>query len=120
MFEESAELLSQCAYAYKLYDLTQMYDFDRSIKVENGRKENAKIGTKEHFVYPLTQSEVEKLDFVYTYPTVVDAPMSKDTEIGKVEIFLNNDLLFCEKIFTIEDVKPKSILQRMQDFFENW
>ena len=120
MFEESAQLLQTCSEEYKMYDLTEFYDFDRIIEVQNGRKNTAKIGTKQHFVYPLTKNEVERLEFVYTYPKVVDAPLDKNVEIGKVEIFLDNDLLFCEKIFTIEDIKPKSLLQRMKDFFNNW
>ena len=46
--------------------------------------------------------------------------LPKGSEIGDIKIFLNNDLLFSEKIFTIDDIKPKSVLQRMKDFFNNW
>lgn len=120
MFEESAELLRQCSENYKLYDLTEFYDFDHSIDVVDGRNESAKIGTYGSFLYPLTENEVKNLKFVYSYPQNVEAPLDKDSEIGKVEIFLGNDLLFSEKIFTIEEIKPKSILQRMKDFFKNW
>lgn len=120
MFPESAELLKTCSENYKLYDLTEEYDYNQTISVLNGGQDTAQIGTKEHFVYPLTEKEKENLNIVYTYPTEVEAPMKKNTEIGNVEIFLGNDLLFSEKIFTIDDIKPKSILQRMQDFFANW
>ncbi len=120
MFPESAEILQTCAEKFKLYDLTEMYDFDRDVKVLDGRTSSAKIGTAEHFVYPLTEKEVERLKFVYTLPESLSAPTKKGEEVGKVEIFLDNDLLFSEKIFTIEEIKPKSVLQRMKDFFGNW
>lgn len=120
MFEESAELLRICANEFKLYDLTQLYDYERTIEVVDGRKGKTRIGTKEKFVYPLTKNELENLKIVYDYPRCVQAPLSKDSEIGKIEIFLGKNLLFSEKIYTIEDVKTKSILQRMQDFFKNW
>lgn len=120
MFEESATLLKTCASLYKLYDLTEFYDYDKQIAVIDGAKESATIGTKEKFVYPLTEKERENLKFVYNYPREIEAPMKKATEIGDVEIFLGNDLLFSEKIFTIEDIKPKSLLQRMKDFFAQW
>lgn len=120
MFEESAELLQTCARDFKLYDLTTFYDYEQSLTVVDGRSPLARIGTKEHFLYPLSEKELENLKFVYTYPESLQAPTPKNTEIGKVEIFLGNNLLFSEKIFTIEDVKPRSILQRMQDFFGNW
>lgn len=120
MFPESAELLKTCSENYKLYDLTEDYVYNKTISVLNGGQESAQIGTKGHFVYPLTEKEKQDLKFVYSYPSEIEAPMKKNTEIGNVEIFLGNDLLFSEKIFTIEDIKPKSILQRMQDFFANW
>ncbi len=120
MFEESAELLKTCASMYKLYDLTDFYEIDKEIRVLNGAKESAKIGTKGKFVYPLTEKEKESLRFEYVYPKDIEAPMKKGNELGDVKIFLDNDLLFSEKIFTIEDVKPKSLLQRMKDFFAEW
>ena len=120
MFQESAELLKSCVELYKLYDLTENYDYCQIIDVVNGRSPNAKIGTKEKFLYPLTENELDNLRYVYTYPESVDAPLEKDSKIGNIEIFLNNDLLFSEKIYTIEEIKPRSILQRMQDFFKNW
>ncbi len=120
MFEESSALLKECSNLFKLYDLTELYDFDDTVRVIDGRNETAKIGTTEHFVYPLTEQELKNLKFVYTYPEEIEAPLEKGSEIGKVEIFLNNDLLFSEKIFTIENVKPRSMLQRMRDFFRNW
>lgn len=120
MFEESANLLTTCSQNYKLYDLTKFYDFDKTIEVVNGKDASAQIGTKEKFVYPLTENEVKKLKFVYEYPKCVEAPLKEGSQIGKVEIFLNNDLLFSEKIFTIEDIKTKSLFQRVKDFMENW
>lgn len=120
MFQESAELLKECSDAYKLYDLTENYDYEKEISVVDGKDKEVQIGTKGKFFYPLTKNEFEAIKYVYTYPTSVDAPLDKETEIGKIEIFLNNDLLFSEKIYTIEEVKPRTILQRMQDFFKNW
>ncbi len=120
MFQESAQLLKECADAYNLYDLTENYDYEKQIEVVDGRDSIAEIGTKEKFLYPLTKDELENVKYVYTYPKSVDAPLDKGSEIGKVEIFLNNNLLFSEKIYTIEEIRPRSILQRMQDFFKNW
>ncbi len=120
MFPESAEILKLCAEKFKLYDLTQKYDFNHTVAVKDGRVQTTQIGTTEQFVYPLTEDELSRLKFVYTLPEVVAAPTKKGAEVGKVEIFLDNNLLFSEKIYTMEDVKPKSVLQRMKDFFGNW
>ncbi|MBR1890853.1 MAG: D-alanyl-D-alanine carboxypeptidase [Clostridia bacterium] len=120
MFQESEALLRECAENYKMHDLTTLYDFDNVVNVVKGSKPTAHLGTFGHFFYPLTDKEVESLRFVYEYPDEIVAPMRKKTEVGTVQIFLGNDLLFSEKIYTIEDVRPRSILQRIGDFFENW
>ncbi len=120
MFQESAALLCECAEQFKLYDLTEQYQLSPSVAVTNGRKDSVQIGTEGHFVYPLSQQELKKLRFEYSCPESLEAPMPKGTQIGEVKIFLDNDLLFSEKIFTIEEVKPKSVVQRMKDFFGNW
>lgn len=120
MFQESAEILRECSEKYKLYNITFMYDFKHEIEVVNGSKVSAKIDTKEKFFYPLTEQEKEKLKIIYDYRHVVDAPLKKGTAIGVVQTFLGNNLLFSEKIYTIEDIKPRSIPQRIKDFFSNW
>ena len=120
MFQESADLLTECSEKYKLYDITSMYDFKHEIEVVNGSKVSAKIDTKEKFFYPLTEQEKEKLKIIYDYRHVVEAPLKKGTAIGVVQTFLGNNLLFSEKIYTIENIKPRSIPQRIKDFFSNW
>lgn len=120
MFEESATLLKECENSYKMYDLTELYDFQTEIFVENGAKTSAKVGTKGHFFFPLTKNEVKNLRFVYHCPQKVEAPMKKGDSVGKVETFLGNNLLFSEKIYTIDDIKPRSLVQRMKDFFRDW
>ena len=120
MFEESAAILKECEASYKIYDLTKLYDYQTKIFVDNGAKSSAEIGTIEHFLYPLTENEVKKLKFVYRYPQKVEAPMKKGDVVGRVETFLGNNLLFSEKIYTIDDIKPRSLLQRMKDFFREW
>ena len=120
MFPESATMLTDAVENFKLYDLTQMYDFDNYVSVVDGSNDVAEIGTKEKFFYPLAEHEMKKLQFKYTIPQNIQAPMKKETEVGKVEIFFDNDLLFSEKIFTIDNVKPKTMWQRLKDFFENW
>ena len=121
MFEESKLLLETCCNLYSLVDVTGLYNYSKEVKVDDGRKKTALIGTKEKFLYPLSNYEKEKLlKFEYNLPTCLQAPLKKGEEVGEIKVFLNKDLLFCEKIYTIEDVKPKTILQRLKEFAGNW
>ena len=120
MFEESESLLNTCANTYKLYDLTKLYDYKKLLPVYDGRKDNVKIGTKESFIYPLSEWEKNNLKFEYNFIDHVDAPLKKGSEVGEIKIFLGKDLLFFEKVYTIEEVKPKTIFQRFKEFAGNW
>ena len=120
MFEESETLLNTCANTYKLYGLTELYDYKKLLPVYDGRKDNVKIGTNKSFIYPLSEWEKNNLKIEYNLVDHVDAPLKKGSEVGEIKIFLGKDLLFFEKVYTIEEVKPKTIFQRFKEFAGNW
>ena len=120
MFEESEKLLNFCADNYSLVDVTSLYNYDRKIKVLDGREKETTVGTKGKFIYPLSNYEQKKLRFLYILPETLTAPQKKGEEIGKIEVFLGNDLLFSEKVYTIEEIKPKTVIQRLKEFAGNW
>ncbi len=120
MFEESAELLRTCAEEFKMVEITSLYDYDDVVKVNDGREEFVKIATKGKFFYPLTAKEQENLKFEYNINGEVDAPLKAGSEVGEIKVFLDNDLLFCEKVYTMKDVKSKTIFQRIKEFANLW
>lgn len=120
MFEESKALLEQGFNEYKLVDLTSGYDFERNIKVTGGKQERVKIGTKEKFYYPLRKDELDKVDYVYNIQEAIDAPVDKDEVIGEIKIFIDNNLIFSEKVVTMETIRRNSIWTKIYDLIENW
>ena len=120
MFEESAVLLENAFNDYKLYDLTKGYKIPNEIVVDDGRSEKVMIGTGGSFYYPLKTDELEKIKYKYFIDEKVQAPVSKGDEIGQIKIFLDKNLLFSEKIFTIEDVRTKGVLQKIIDVISQW
>ncbi len=121
MFEESQNLLEDCFAQYKLYDLTQGYNLPKTIEVEEGRKQNVSIGTNGgEYLYPLKEEELAKVDYVYSIEKSLKAPVEKGEEVGKVKIFIDNDLHFEEKIYTIESVRRNSVWEKLKDLLNNW
>lgn len=120
MFEESASLLENAFSDFKLYDLTKNYDYPEFIEVEDGRQETVKISTLKNFNYPLKKDEIDKIEYVYSVNETVEAPVEKGDEIGEIRIFLDKELLFSEKIFTMEDIRTKGILQKIFDIISGW
>ena len=119
MFEESATLLEKGLNEYKMVDLTKGYDYSRYIKLEGGQQEFVEVGTKEKFQYPLKEEELSKVKYVYETPSTLHAPIQKDECIGKIQVYFDKNLLFCEKIYTMEEVRG-SFFERVKSFISKW
>ena len=121
MFVESAELLSECVEKYKLYDLTEMIEIPDSVSVVNGKEDTAKIGIENtNFLYPLSEDELKKLEFQYTFPQSLDAPLKGGAKIGEVNIFFENEKLLTQDICVKHNVKSRTLMQRIKMFLKNW
>ena len=91
-----------------------------SVQVENCNVNSVKTYTKNAFIYPLTENEFEKINTKIILPETISEPTDKDSEIGEYKIYLNNDLIFSAKIYTMEDVKEREYSQKIKDIIENW
>ena len=120
MFEESKTLLEAGFSSYKIYDLTEGYNLPRTIKVCEGRKSEVEIATKESYFYPLKENELAAVRYEINIQKEVEAPLAKGSEVGEVKIFIDNNLHFSEKIYTMENVRRNSIWQKVKDFVDRW
>lgn len=120
MFEESAQLLDNAFKEFQLIDLTCGYAYKNKLKVEEGESEQVKIGTNESFFYPLKKNELKKIKYTYKIEDSITAPVERGQEVGEVKIFLDNDLLFSEKFYTMENVRRNSIFKKFFDVIEQW
>lgn len=120
MFEECSSLMERGFSEYKLFDLTYDYQLPKTIKVDNGREEEVEIYTKGHYFYPLRDDELNKINYKYNLTSSIEAPLKADTEIGEVEIYIDKDLHFSEKIFTMKGVRGNTIWHKLKDMLSNW
>ena len=120
MFEESAELLNKAFEEYELINLSQNLEFEKTVPVNGGCKDSVKVSDIKACYYPIKKGEKESISVEVNMQESVDAPIKKGDEIGEIRIFINKDLLFSEKIFTMEDVKEKGVLQKIGDVISQW
>lgn len=120
MFEECSRHMQNAFDEYKLYDLTKMYNFDKSIQVLNGIKDNVEICTYGKYLYPLKESELDSVKITYNIDKTLEAPIENNQEVGEVKIYIDKNLHFSEKIFTIESVRRNSIWQKFFDIIAEW
>ena len=68
-----------------------------------------KIGvySKNDVKIAISEQEKKEINVVFDYYKNTKDFIKKDTEIGKVKIFIKNNLLFEEKIYNIVDIKSQ-------------
>ena len=103
MWEKTSLLLDKSFknYSYKqIINSNEIIDF---IKVNN--EDKIGVYVKNSLYYPLTNDEENQLitDIKYTFNK--DVFIKKGSNIGKINIYLKNNLIFSQKIYNIIDIK---------------
>lgn len=118
MFGRSESLLNK---AFSEYELVKIIDaqsvFDA--QVTGGKSKSVALATNSTFSYPLKKGEKEKIEINLSGIEKLSAPVKKQTKNGKIEIFLDKQLLFSDNLFTIYNVEGKSLLDKIKDFWRN-
>ena len=112
-FAQSARLLDDAFSKYSMYELLPEHYHVGKFECRYGDKEEINLVCKRGFCYPLSESERLKIRKQVELPTTIKAPVAKEDPLGKIEFYLENELIFSEKIYSIDD----SISMRVGDIF---
>nr|MBO4517790.1 D-alanyl-D-alanine carboxypeptidase [Clostridia bacterium] len=100
MFERSKTILQKGFDEYKMYNLAESDNILDFIPVEDG-KDLRGIYLKRDVIVPLTEWERENIKTTLELPEMIKKDTPKDSEIGFIKIYCQNNLIFTEKIYTI-------------------
>ena len=100
MWARSKELLASSFATYKPYKLVESDHILDFIPIDNSIF-TCGIYIKEDVIVPLTNNEYENLQVKYEYPNSIPKGVKKDSEIGFIKIYSQNNLIFSKKIYTI-------------------
>ena len=120
MFEDCAKLLERGFNEFELVDLLSAYDACGKIKVTKADENEVGVFTRSEFVYPLTAQEKSNVHITRNLPESVAAPIKKNQEVGQLEINLGNDLIFCEKIYTINSVESNDLKSKIEKILQGF
>ena len=120
MFNESERILTECFNTYSYECVLQPYYMLNSIKVENGVADKVKIYTQKACFYPLKEEEKDKITFEMEVVTELTAPVNKEENVGILKVYLDNNLIFSENIYTMENIKEKGVTDKIKDIAEKW
>ncbi len=102
MFERSKELLNDNFSRYKIYKILESDHILGFSEIE-GEDKKCGLYIKNDVSLPLTEREYSSLKVDLDCAKKIKKGLKKDTELGKVKIYCENNLIFTEKIYTIVD-----------------
>ena len=99
MFERSKELLINSFTDYeniKLVNCEHIIGF-----IKDCKNEKHSIAVKRDIILPIKSIDKDKIKIEYDYQEKIDEIIKKDQEVGQIKIYLENCLIFTQKIYTI-------------------
>lgn len=102
MFERSKELLNSNFATYKPYKLVESDEIIDFVPIADSEY-TCGLYVKNDVTLPLTNEEKEGIEIVYEYPKIIEKGTKKDSQVGFVKFYSQNNLIFSEKIYTIID-----------------
>ena len=120
MFEESFDMLNLAFQKFKMIEILPSYFYVKNVEVKNGDIDNVGLYSKKGLSLPLSIEEEANLNVLFKIPPNLTAPIKKDEEVGVIEIYFNNHLIFSEKVYTIEEVDSKLYKDKIKEILDNW
>lgn len=103
-FQDTYKLMD---YAYNQYENITVINGQRpikAVKIINGDKDFAFIGTKEDIICPIRKESESKISVEYVLSGDKKAPIKRWQEAGHLKIYVNDLYLFSKPLYYMEDI----------------
>ena len=100
MFDECANLINKAFEEYKMTTLLKKGEIENAL-LPIKKKQNFPILLKNDINLPINEDEMQKIYMRVVIRNDLKTPITESELIGKVEIYKEKDLIFSDKIYTI-------------------
>ena len=108
MFDDACKYIEKAFKEYSLVKLLSAGELSKT-SIKNGKSEEVPVILKNDIWYPLTDAELQKIKGKLVINENLSAPIKNNTEIGTIELWLENNLIFSQKVYTIDVEKKEGI-----------
>lgn len=108
MFDDACKYIEKAFKEYSLVKLLSAGELSKT-SIKNGKSEEVPVILKNDIWYPLTEAELQKIKGKLAINENLSAPIKNNTEIGTIELWLENNLIFSQKVYTIDVEKKEGI-----------
>jgi D-alanyl-D-alanine carboxypeptidase len=114
MFEDCMRLMSD---GFARYPMTQLLSPQRvlgEVPVLRGRVPKIRVYSYNPFSYPLRADENADIEIKCEIKRIA-APVKRGQEVGRVNVYLKDELLHTDKIYSMDEVRGITVAERMQE-----
>lgn len=108
-YETSKKLLDEAFSSHNFMKVWSKED-EKGLPINGIPRLSCLVGTQEDVIVPVKKGLEEHVRIELNLPKNLDFPVKKGTEIGQISVLCQNDLLFSQKIYTIEDVGKNKLI----------
>lgn len=108
MFDDACKYIEKAFKEYSFVKLLSAGELSKT-SIKNGKSEEVPVILKDDIWYPLTDAELQKIKGKLVINENLSAPIKNNTEIGTIELWLENNLIFSQKVYTIDVEKKEGI-----------
>lgn len=120
MFEEAKALTQNAVSEYKMKEFVTPYNYVGTVPVENGEKNEVNIVSIKGFKLPIKMIDEEKYVVKYELPDMLEAPVEKDAIIGEIKVYYEEELVFSDSLYSLDEIKNVNIKFMLNHILQNW
>lgn len=95
-------LLNEARNSYYPSDIVEIAPINKTVAVKNGTQNN--ISLRYDDAYSALISKNDTVNVVYNVPEYIEAPVSKNDEVGNISVYINDELFKSIPLYANEDV----------------
>lgn len=118
MFEDCANLMNRAFSEYSLVKIAEKNQKAASLEILDGKHKTISVGVAKDIYYPLKKDE--KIEVEVKPIGTLYAPIKKGQNLGKIYYKLDNRLLFCEDLYSIEFAPSMSYKDFLKRSIKEW
>lgn len=104
-FNDTYQLMDYCYDNYQPIKIVQGQRVINSVKIVEGVKGFAYIGTKEDILCPSPKGKDCELSIAYHLPKVTEAPVDRWQQAGKIDVYCEGEYVYSQPLYYLEDIE---------------
>jgi len=120
MFDECQRLTDLAIKEYMMKEFIAPYNFVSNVEIMESEKSEVGVITVKGFLQPILKSEEHMYEVKYDIPTNLTAPIRLNEEVGLVQVLKNNEVIYEDKLITIEGAENNDIKYLIDNILDKW